>query len=111
MPVLEGLTREEVKKFLFRLVQQATKRRYPGTAGEGYMDVTNRLESVIFEVKSVTDHVLLISGLTVTRILLAYFRGLHRDEIVDLHIFLGALHSLEPVWDPSSQITYERFFG
>ena len=99
--VLEGLTREKVKDFYSDWYNERQKDkfrfRYPGTAGEGYLDVTNRLKSVILEVESVTDHVLLISGLAVTRILLAYFRGLHRDEIVDLHVPLGALHVLEPV--------------
>lgn len=107
--VLEGLTREEVRDFYSDWCNKRQKDkfrfRYPGTAGEGYLDVTNRLKSVILEVESVTDHILLISGLAVTRILLAYFRGLHRDEIVDLHVPLGALHVLEPVRDPLSQTT------
>lgn len=99
--ILEGFTREEVKDFYSEWYnQRRTDKfsfRYPETTGEGYLDVTNRLKSVILEVESVTDHVLLISGLAVTRILLAYFCGLHRDQIVDLHVPLGELHMLEPV--------------
>lgn len=113
--VLEGLTREKVKDFYSEWYNERQKDkflfRYPGAAGEGYLDVTNRLKSVILEVESVTDHVLLISGLAVTRILLAYFRGLHRDEIVDLHVPLGELHMLEPVRVPFSHITHERDLG
>lgn len=98
--VLEGLTRDEVRDFYADWYRNRQKDkfhlRYPGTAGEGYLDVTNRLKSVILEVESETDHVLLISGLAVTRILLAYFRGLHSDGIADLHVPLGTLHVLEP---------------
>ncbi|KAK7900270.1 6-phosphofructo-2-kinase [Exophiala xenobiotica] len=98
--VLEGLTREEVKAFYSDWYNKRRKDkfcfRYPGTAGEGYLDVTNRLKSVILEVERVTCDVLLISGLAVTRILLAYFRGLHRDHIVDLNVPLGTLYVLEP---------------
>lgn len=107
--ILEGFTREEVKDFYSDWYNQRRTNkfsfRYPGTTGEGYLDVTNRLKSVILEVESVTDHVLLISGLAVTRILLAYFRGLHRDQIVDLQVPLGELHMLEPVSNhiPASQ--------
>ena len=74
--VLEAWTREEVKDFYSDWYDKRQKDkfrfRYPGTAGEGYLDVTNRLRSVILEMESVTDHVLLISGLAVTRILLAF---------------------------------------
>ncbi|KAK0123790.1 hypothetical protein ONS95_008791 [Cadophora gregata] len=98
--VLEGLTCDEVKDFYadWYSHRQMDKfhSRYPGTAGEGYFDVTNRLKAVILRVESETDHVLLISGLAVTRILLAYFKRLHSEDIVDLHVPLGTLHVLEP---------------
>ena len=113
--VLKRLTREEVKNFYSDWYNKRQKDkfrfRYPGTAGEGYLDVTNGLESVILEVESVTDHVLQISGLAVTQSLLAYFRGLHRDEIIDLRVPLCALHMLESVRDSLSQIPYERGLG
>ena len=99
--ILEGLTREEVKRFYSDWYEQRHKDklrfRYPGARGEGYMDVTNRLKSVILEVERATDHILLISGLAVTRVLLAYFRGLQMEEITDLEIPLGTLFMLEPV--------------
>lgn len=99
--ILEGLTREEVKAFYTDWYEKRQtdkfRHRYPGTAGEGYLDVTHRLKSVILDVESATDHILLISGLAVTRVLMAYFMGLRRDEIVSLHIPIGTLHMLEPV--------------
>ena len=113
--VLKRLTGEEVKNFYSDWYNKRQKDkfrfRYPGTAGEGYLDVTNRLESVILEVESVTDHVLLISGLAVTQSLLANSRGLHRDEIIDLHVPLCALHVLESVRDSLLRIPYERDLG
>jgi 6-phosphofructo-2-kinase len=99
--ILEGFTRNEVKEFYSDWLKEREgdklRCRYPGTGGEGYLDVTNRLRSVILEVERLTDHVLLISGLAVTRVLLAYFRGLQRDEITELHAPLGTIYKLEPV--------------
>jgi 6-phosphofructo-2-kinase len=99
--ILDGLTREEVREFYSDWYQKRDQDkhrfRYPGARGEGYMDVTNRVKSVILEVERATDHILLISGLAVTRVLLAYFRDLQRDEIADLDVPLGTLFMLEPV--------------
>jgi 6-phosphofructo-2-kinase len=99
--ILDGMTREEVKEFYSDWCQKRDqdkhRYRYPGAHGEGYMDVTNRVKSVILEVERATDHILLISGLAVTRVLLAYFRDLQKDEIADLDVPLGTLFMLEPV--------------
>lgn len=70
--------------------------RYPGPGGEGYLDVINRLRTVIIEVERMTDHVLLVSHRSVARVLLAYFRGLGREEVADLDVPLGILYMLEP---------------
>lgn len=71
--------------------------RYPGPGGEGYLDVINRLRAVIVEVERMTDHVLLVGHRSVARVLLAYFRGLKREEVADLDVPLGILYMLEPV--------------
>ncbi|KAH2135829.1 hypothetical protein KXV72_008874 [Aspergillus fumigatus] len=70
--------------------------RYPGPGGEGYLDVINRLRAVIIEVERMTDHVLIVTHRSVARVLLAYFRGLKRDEVADLDVPLGMLYMLEP---------------
>ncbi|KAJ5105192.1 hypothetical protein NUU61_002539 [Penicillium alfredii] len=70
--------------------------RYPGPGGEGYLDVINRLRTVIVEVERTTDHVLLVGHRSVARVLLAYFRGLKRDEVADLDVPMGMLYMLEP---------------
>jgi 6-phosphofructo-2-kinase len=99
--ILEGLTRDKIKEFygdwLGQRQEDKLRHRYPGTSGEGYVDLTNRLKSVILEVERLTDHVLIISGLAVTRVLLAYFKGLQRDKITDLRVPLGTLYLIEPV--------------
>lgn len=74
--------------------------RYPGPGGEGYLDVINRLRAVIIEVERMTDHVLLVGHRSVARVLLAYFRGLKREEVADLDVPLGILYMLEPVGYP-----------
>ena len=70
--------------------------RYPGPGGEGYLDIINRLRPVIVELERMTDHVLLVGQRSVSRVLLAYFRGLKREEVADLDVPLGMLYCLEP---------------
>ena len=91
--------------------------RYPGPGGEGYLDIINRLRPVIVELERMTDHVLLVGHRSVARVLLAYFRGLKREEVADLDVPLGMLYCLEPKpygvdfkaykWDKSAQWFYE----
>jgi 6-phosphofructo-2-kinase len=98
---MEGMTYEEIK---VRFAEQYTQRkldklhyRYPGPGGEGYLDIINRLQKVIIEVERMTDHVLLVGHRSITRVLLAYFKGLGREDISDLDVPLGVVYMLEPV--------------
>lgn len=98
---MEGLTYEEIRiqhNAEFRLRQRDKLHyRYPGAGGEGYLDIINRLRAVIVEVERMTDHVLLVGHRSVARVLLAYFKGLKREDVADLHVPLGMLYMLEPV--------------
>ena len=71
--------------------------RYPGAGGEGYLDIINRLRAVIVEVERMTDHVILVGHRSVARVLLAYFKGLKREDVAELDVPLGILFLLEPV--------------
>lgn len=92
--------------------------RYPGPGGEGYLDVINRLRPVIVELERMTDHVLLVGHRSVARVLLAYFRGLKREEVADLDVPIGMLYCLEPKpygvdfkafkWDKETEWFYEQ---
>lgn len=92
--------------------------RYPGPGGEGYLDIINRLRPVIVELERMTDHVLLVGHRSVARVLLAYFRGLGREEVADLDVPLGMLYCLEPKpygvdfkaykWDKTMEWFYEQ---
>ncbi|KAL4868260.1 hypothetical protein BDV12DRAFT_105547 [Aspergillus spectabilis] len=97
---MEGLTYEEIReKFPDEYATRKKNKlyyRYPGPGGEGYLDVINRLRAVIIEMERMTDHVLLVTHRSVARVLLAYFRGLKRDEVADLDAPLGMLYMLEP---------------
>lgn len=97
---MEGMTYDEIReKFPEEYAQRKKNKlfyRYPGPGGEGYLDVINRLRTVIVEVERMTDHVLLVTHRSVARVLLAYFRGLKRDQVADLHVPLGMLYMLEP---------------
>ncbi|KAL8728244.1 MAG: hypothetical protein Q9166_005547 [cf. Caloplaca sp. 2 TL-2023] len=97
---MEGLTYEEIKTK--HPVEYEIRRndklhyRYPGAGGESYLDIINRLRAVIVEVERMTDHVLLVGHRSVARVLLAYFKGLKREEVADLDVPLGTLYMLEP---------------
>lgn len=99
--IMEGMTYEEIRHKYeddFNLRKQDKMQyRYPGPGGEGYLDVINRLRPVIVELERMTDHVLLVTHRSVARVLLAYFKGLRRDEVADLDCPLGMLYMLEPV--------------
>ncbi|KAI5293586.1 hypothetical protein KEM52_005399 [Ascosphaera acerosa] len=97
---LEGMTYDEIKQshpqeYLQRK-RQKLGYRYPGLGGESYLDVINRLRPVIVEVERMTDHVLLVSHRAIARVLLAYFRGLRREELAGLDVPLGVVYSIEP---------------
>ncbi|KAE8307636.1 6-phosphofructo-2-kinase-domain-containing protein [Aspergillus transmontanensis] len=97
---MEGMTYEEIReKFPDEYATRKRDKlyyRYPGPGGEGYLDVINRLRTVIVEVERMTDHVLLVTHRAVARVLLAYFKGLKCDEVTDLDVPLGMLYMLEP---------------
>ncbi|MCJ1477370.1 hypothetical protein MMC13_006041 [Lambiella insularis] len=97
---MEGMTYEEIKT-KYSAEYELRKRnkmsyRYPGAGGESYLDIINRLRAVIVEVERMTDHVLLVGHRSVARVLLAYFKGLKREDVADLDVPLGMLYMLEP---------------
>ncbi|KAL6720126.1 6-phosphofructo-2-kinase [Lecanora helva] len=98
--IMEGLTYQEImtkhKDEYERRKKDKLHYRYPGAGGEGYLDIINRLRAVIVEVERMTDHVLLVGHRSVARVLLAYFKGLKRDDVADLDVPLGMLYMLEP---------------
>ena len=98
---MEGLTYDEIRtkhsaEYELRKSDKLHY-RYPGAGGEGYLDIINRLRAVIVEVERMTDHVLLVGHRSVARVLLAYFKGLKREDVADLDVPLGMLYMLEPV--------------
>lgn len=97
---MEGMTYDEIKERFPDEYESRRKEklqyRYPGPGGEGYLDVINRLRTVIVEAERTTDHVLLVTHRSVARVLLAYFLGLDRDEVASLDVPLGVLYMLEP---------------
>ncbi|KAI9674860.1 MAG: hypothetical protein M1829_003600 [Trizodia sp. TS-e1964] len=98
--VMEGMTYEEIRvKYSDEYAVRKKDKlhyRYPGAGGESYLDIINRLRPVIVEVERTTDHVLLVCHRSVARILLAYFKGLNREDVADLEVPLGMLYMLEP---------------
>ena len=98
---MEGMTYDEIRtkhseEYELRK-QDKLHYRYPGAGGEGYLDVINRLRAVIVEAERMTDHLLFVGHRSVARVLLAYFKGLKREDVADLDVPLGMLYMLEPV--------------
>ncbi|KAJ5576381.1 Bifunctional 6-phosphofructo-2-kinase/fructose-2 6-bisphosphate 2-phosphatase [Penicillium sp. DV-2018c] len=97
---MEGMTYKEIQEQFPEEYAHRKKDklfyRYPGPGGESYLDIINRSRTVIVEVERTTDHVLLVGHRSVARVLLAYFRGLKRDEVADLDVPMGVLYMLEP---------------
>ncbi|KAI9845627.1 MAG: hypothetical protein M1837_004601 [Sclerophora amabilis] len=97
---MEGMTYEQIRTrcSLEYALRRSDKLhyRYPGSGGEGYLDVINRLRTVIVEIERMTDHVLLVGHRSVARVLIAYFKGLKREDVADLDVPLGILYMLEP---------------
>lgn len=120
--VMEGLTYASIAEAYPSEYQLRKKDklhyRYPGPGGEGYLDIINRLRPVIVELERMTDHVLLVGHRSVARVLLAYFRGLKREEVADLDVPIGMLYCLEPKpygvefkvykWDAKTEWFYEQ---
>lgn len=98
---MEGMTYDEIRtkhseEYELRKADKLHY-RYPGAGGEGYLDVINRLRAVIVEAERMTDHLLFVGHRSVARVLLAYFKGLKREDVADLDVPLGMLYMLEPV--------------
>ncbi|KAF2744589.1 bifunctional 6-phosphofructo-2-kinase/fructose-2,6-bisphosphate 2-phosphatase [Sporormia fimetaria CBS 119925] len=98
--IMEGLTYEAIKeKYAAEYecrMRDKLAYRYPGPGGEGYLDIINRIRPVIVELERMTDHCLIVTHRSVARVLLAYFRGLKREDVADLECPLGILYQLEP---------------
>jgi 6-phosphofructo-2-kinase len=99
--LMDGMTYAEILgKFADdyqRRKREKLRYRFPGTGGEGYLDLINRLKAVIVEIERMTDHVLLVTHRSVARVLLSYFLGLKREDLTDLDIPLGVVYCVEPV--------------
>ena len=81
--------------------------RYPGSGGESYMDVSNRLRSVITEIERLEDNILLVTHHVVARILLGYFMNLSLEVVTNLDVPLHTVYCLEPRAQGVSWSLYE----
>lgn len=64
---------------------------------ESHGEIAHRIQWMILELERLHDHVLLIAGVAVLRVLLAYFRDLSEMALAKLDIPLHTLYLLEPV--------------
>ncbi|KAJ3334136.1 hypothetical protein HDU76_008598 [Blyttiomyces sp. JEL0837] len=70
--------------------------RYPGTGGESYKDVIERLRPVIVELERMESNVLIVTHQVVMRTLLAYFCALPLEDMPTLSVPLHTLWRVEP---------------
>lgn len=96
----EGMTYKEIlDKFPEEFVKRQNDKiryRYPGIAGESYMDVINRLRPVITELERIEESALIVTHRVVARALLGYFMNLNIDVISNLDVPLHCVYCLEP---------------
>lgn len=96
----EGMTYKEIfdefpEEFIKRQ-KDKIRYRYPGIAGESYMDVINRLRPVITELERIEESALIVTHRVVARALLGYFMNLSVDVISNLDVPLHCVYCLEP---------------
>lgn len=60
-------------------------------------EVTNRLCPIVLELERISDHVLLIAGPKIIQLLLAYFKGVSRDEVDKYAAKQHTIYKIEPV--------------
>ncbi|KAI9300309.1 6-phosphofructo-2-kinase-domain-containing protein [Cunninghamella echinulata] len=96
----EGMTYDEIRQqypeeFKDR---QANKLyyRYPGMGGESYIDVIQRLQSMIIELERMTQSCLIITHRVVLRIMLGYLLDWSREEMPHMLVPLHSVYELRP---------------
>ncbi|KAI8925190.1 6-phosphofructo-2-kinase-domain-containing protein [Entophlyctis helioformis] len=70
--------------------------RYPGSGGESYIDVIERLRPVIVELERMESDVLVVTHQVVMRTLLAYFAGIPLQEVPSMIVPLHTVYCLKP---------------
>lgn len=97
----EGLTYQEFEEAFptefERRQRDKLRYRFPGIGGESYLDVINRLRTVITEIERIEDNVLIITHHVVARALLGYFMNLGFQDITELDMPLHCVYCLEPM--------------
>lgn len=71
--------------------------RWPGPGGESHLDVIGRLRAIILQLERTRDNVLLVTHRAVMRVLLTYFQGLSKDELIKVEVPLHRLYLVQPV--------------
>jgi 6-phosphofructo-2-kinase len=98
---MEGLTFAEIISMygdeMALRRKQPVYYRWPGSGGESYADLINRLRPIIIELERMEDDVLLITHRAVARVLLAYFQELDFSAITEIDVPLGRVFSVEVV--------------
>eukprot|EP00510_Aplanochytrium_minuta_P003113 CAMPEP_0184016392 /NCGR_PEP_ID=MMETSP0954-20121128/6904_1 /TAXON_ID=627963 /ORGANISM="Aplanochytrium sp, Strain PBS07" /LENGTH=548 /DNA_ID=CAMNT_0026297409 /DNA_START=162 /DNA_END=1808 /DNA_ORIENTATION=+ len=97
--VFDGMTYEEIKENAPHEFEQRSQDklyyRYP--RGESYVDVIQRLDSVIHEIERLRDPVLIVGHQGILRILYSYFMGYSREDAPFVSIPLNTVVKLTPI--------------
>jgi len=98
---MEGLIYDEIKH-RFPSEWQARRDnklryRYPGSGGESYADVIERLQPIIVELERTHDSTLVVAHKVVLRTILAYIHDLPAQVMIKLDVPLHTLYCIEPM--------------
>ncbi|CAO3617750.1 unnamed protein product [Cunninghamella blakesleeana] len=96
----EGMTYDEIRQQFpeeFKARQEnKLYYRYPGMGGESYIDVIQRLQSMIIELERMTQSCLIITHRVVLRIMLGYLLDWSREEMPHMFVPLHSVYELRP---------------
>ena len=94
----EGLTYNEIFQNYPNEIaaRKKDKLRYRYVNGESYLDVIERLRSVIIELERLQTDVLIVTHNAVARTILSYFMGLSHEEMTTMDVPLHVCYKITP---------------
>ncbi|KAJ3208151.1 hypothetical protein HDU82_002873 [Entophlyctis luteolus] len=98
--ICEDMTLEEIEGTYPEVWAELTKNklnyRYPGSGGESYNDVIDRIRPLIVELERMEDNLVIITHQVILRTLLAYFGNCSLEEMPTTNIPLHVLYKVCP---------------
>lgn len=96
----DGLSYREIEEKYPDIIVERSKNkllyRYPGSGGESYLDLIERLKPIILELERCKEDVVVVSHNAVIRVILGYFAGSNLITIPNLELPRDTVIELNP---------------